>query len=447
MSYDYNKKYKTYNKEGYGTRRSIFEILALNPNDDEDYAVIKERYTANKDLADIREVIIDGDKFTNYSAFQFGWEKSYVKSPSRSTGGSTGDLNALPTFVTPRLIINFSLMSIDDFRLIARKDLEKNEFVVTCYDPIYNRSTTNKMYFAPSELAKLHTIARVRFNQNAWEDFVEIVGVDEYTVELIGTNNEVETTDVIYYLNKPEGATGATANDRYAETGLRVGDFVVLGTAASAIVNETFGGAYEFVEWNLSDNPIDVSKGNYNNGDEIAVPKGGLILFAKWKPSSQRTLIYNYGLADPSINEETYEYVTSKTVTKGDPIGDLPAFNTPIVKIGDDEYTPYTNGAWYKTPIKGSNSKALTSGTAFWSDRDATIYLLFDPIKYTLALYHEDKSLYSSSELAYNSPIGLPMLVASGKQFDGWYTSDGKKWTATTMPPYPVALYARWKDK
>ena len=165
---NYIDKYK-----GLYGRNSIYDILSLNPAIPADWEIISRKYNA----VDIDKVIIDGDTFTNYGDFQFVWEKSYVKSPSRSNGGAIDNLNSYATFVTPHLILNFAVMSIDDYRAIMRKDLERNEFVVECYDPIYNKRTTVKMYFATPQMAKLYTIARTRFNGEAWEEYVELVGV------------------------------------------------------------------------------------------------------------------------------------------------------------------------------------------------------------------------------------------------------------------------------
>lgn len=128
---------------------------------------------------------VDGVTYKGYSDYVFMWEKSFVKSPERSQDGSMGNLNDLyATFVTPHLTVTYSLMSIDDYRSIQKQLLEKNEFTVSCYDPVYNRKTTNKMYFATPSAPKFYYLAR--------EDGsgVDLIGVSNYTVELIGTNND-----------------------------------------------------------------------------------------------------------------------------------------------------------------------------------------------------------------------------------------------------------------
>lgn len=128
--------------------------------------------------------MIDGTSYSGYSDYTFIWEKSYIKSPSRTQDGSMGNLQTLSTFVTPHMTATYNLMSIDSYRSIMKQYLSKNEFEVTCYDPVNNELTTNKMYFATPNTPKFYYLAR--------EDGsgVDLIGVENYTVELIGTNNK-----------------------------------------------------------------------------------------------------------------------------------------------------------------------------------------------------------------------------------------------------------------
>lgn len=442
-----------YTKNNENKGRGVVDILRLDPNIPADWTIIDREYRA----VDIDKVIIDGDTFTNYGDFQFIWEKSYVKSPVRSSSGAIDNLDSYATFVTPHLILNFSIMSIDDYRAIMRKDLERNEFVVECYDPIYNDRVLVKMYFATPQMAKLYTIARQRLNLGAWEDFVEIVGVEGYSVELIGTNTDIEKVSVIYYLNAPINTNTNmpyfpdNALSSYAEEDVYNGQEIVIGNAATSIVNETFGGALRFTKWNISsDEPlVSKEKGNYINGNTMTVGEHGIKLYAQWEMSEDRRLTFNYGLADPEINESTYTYETSRTVVEGKSIGTLPTAETPKVIVNEKEYTPYYNGKWYKTPIKSTNSVAVKNNDLYWINRDSTIYLLYDVSKYTLNLYL-DGSLYQTNSIEYNTAMNLPILVKSGYTFDGWYsTSDYKDGTKVSglMPPYALTLYARWVEQ
>jgi hypothetical protein len=50
------------------------------------------------------------------------------------------------------------------------------------------------MYFSTEEMPKLWTIARA-INGEEW---VELLGVQEYSVEMIGTNTSVDTVNILY---------------------------------------------------------------------------------------------------------------------------------------------------------------------------------------------------------------------------------------------------------
>lgn len=430
----YLDKYK-----GQGERNSVYDILSLDQNNKTQWEnVIKPKYVADG----IEKVVIGGNTFTNYGDFQFVWEKSYVKSPDRSADGSIGNLNSYSTFVTPHLTINFGVMSIDDYRRIMLLDLESNEFVVECYDPIYNKKFKGKMYFATPQMAKLFKLSKVRFDGERWEDFVELVGVQEYTVELIGTNSDLELVSVRYIVNPPAGQTPSVVDG--GEEDIYRGEEIIIGSNTD-IPTETFGGDYKFKNW------VDENGQVYLNGYVYTVNQD-LVLYAQWESSKYHTLTFNYGVADPVINEYEFAYETSRSVYTGVSIGNLPVAETPTVKAKDvfgveKEYAPYINGAWYKTPIKAPNSVAVENGTPYWADRDVSLYLLYDKSKYSV-WYFVDGAFQNATSVAYDEEVALPVYVQSGRTFDGWYLDNTytKKFSGK-MPPYAISLYARWIDQ
>ena len=213
----------------------------------------------------IEKVVIDGNVFTDYGAFSFLYEKSYVKSPVRSGNGTIGNLNSYATFLTPHLKIDFGLMSIDSYRTLMKLIYSKNEFTVTCYDVVYNKQETHKMYFSTEEMPKLWTIVDAL---NGDENAVMLLGVQDYTVEMIGTNAEVETATITYNLNVPSGVTWADNTEVSVEQpinlALPVGDNAIIEVTdstdstkkvATRISNITFGDKYKFKHWceNLND--------------------------------------------------------------------------------------------------------------------------------------------------------------------------------------------------
>ena len=436
----YLDKYK-----GDGDRRSIYDILSLDPNNKSQWENdIKPNYVADG----IEKVVIGENTFTNYGDFQFAWEKSYVKSPERSADGSIGNLNSYATFNTPHLIINFSLMSIDDYRKIMRLDLESNEFIVKCYDPIYNRTFKGKMYFATPQMAKLFKLSKIRFDGERWEEFVELVGVQEYTVELIGTNSDMDLVSVRYLVNPPIADIESSVTDG-GEDDVYKGEEVIIGSSTD-IPTETFGGRYKFSHWE------DANGQKYIDGYAYTI-NDNIVLYAQWNQMNNYTLVFNYGLGDDFLDEGA---ITSTQVNPQRPIGTLPVAPVPVVKANniygyEVEYTPYQAVGWYKTPVKAPNSVALKSRDRYWLNRDGAAYLLYEPQSYDLSLFVLDDSdgktkLIQSQRVEYNAPMPLPSLVKEGYVLDGWYTSSD--FTEETrfsgnMPPYSLVLYARWVEE
>lgn len=262
---------------GADDRLSVMDILQKVGTD-----AYKQQNRREFEAVGIDYVKINGNKFTNYGQYQFIWEKSYVKSPERSAGGSIDNLDSYATFLTPHLILNFSVMSIDDYRHIMLLHHSANEFTVECYDPIYNQTIVVNMYFATEEMAKLYTIAQHRLLPNGqWEEWVDIAGVTEYTVEMIGTNTEPYRVEVTYYLNPPSDTS--VADDSIVLSNLYKGQSIIVGAAASNFVSQTFNDKYVFTKW--STNKAGGVRGNYLNDYEYTI-NNSLVLYAQWQKTT-----------------------------------------------------------------------------------------------------------------------------------------------------------------
>lgn len=131
----------------------------------------------------IDKYIVDGITYSGYGDnYMFTWKKTYPQSPERANDGNMGNLDTFTTFNTPILRVTYPLMTITDYRNMMKQYLDKNNYSVTCYDNIYDRMTTNIMYYAdPSDPEYWY-----RTNEDGT---VEVLGVKNFTVELIGTNN------------------------------------------------------------------------------------------------------------------------------------------------------------------------------------------------------------------------------------------------------------------
>jgi uncharacterized repeat protein (TIGR02543 family) len=444
--YNYLDKFK-----GQDGRMSVYDILSLNGTEvDEKGNIILHKYEA----VDIHKVKIDGRTFTNYGAYQFIWEKTFVKSPERSQSGSLGNLNSYTTFLTPHLILDFSVMSIDDYRAIMQMHYERNEFTVECYDPIYNTQIRVKMYFATEEMAKLYTINKIRLNdQNEWEDWIELVGVQEYKVELIGTNNELDLVSVYYKYNAPLDDSGnpiypdGSPIPDQAEEDIYLGEEIVIGQ------NSTFQTTPPSADWQFSHwtmfNGKDEALGIRNNGLVMTV-NFPIYFQAEWKPTTTHTLSFNYGLSDVAYEVDlgtgVRTEILNEQVQEGELIRTLPALTVEpsVLYNGKLEY-PYYNGGWYKSPSR--QSERVYVGTTYWTNRDTIIYALYEKKLFDV-VYHTNDPLTElpTQKVAYDEIVYLPTLYREGYKFQGWYLNAdfSKSFSGNKMPPYSIDLYAGW---
>lgn len=391
-------------------------------------------------------VKVDGVEYTNYGQFSFIWEKSYVETPARSNDGSMPTMNSAATFVIPHFTINFSIISIDDWRSLMRNHLEKNEHIVDVYDAVYNERIVRKMYFATEEMPKFHMLNRRKFveGENAFQDFVTVAGVDDYTLEMIGTNNALDFLSITYHYNPPT-ETGLS-DSTIGESDVYSGDEFLVGSAASAWYDETFNGKYRFEKWveyktNESGN---IAKREYSANDAITV-YNDLVLYAVWLPSETHKLTYSYGMADPAIVNGQPLY--SKVVTQGKSIGTLPPFESSlqVVYNGTTYENVYTNGAWRKS--NNDNGTIVNSNEEYWTDHDTSIYLVYQPSRYTVSYETNMSSIQMGNiSVEYGNEVLLPKLYRTGYKFVGWFTDTSYEIQFSgTMPPYPITLYAKWE--
>jgi uncharacterized repeat protein (TIGR02543 family) len=409
--------------------RTIKEIVSLSP--EQRKSIYQVNNLSNKH---IDRVLIDNKEFKDYSAFTFLMEKSYVKSPVRSGDGSISNLDSYVWFLTPHLKVDFSLMSIDSYRTLMKLIQSKSEFVVTCYDVVNDKDVTHNMYFATEQMPKLWAIARA-LNGAKW---TELLGVQDYTIELIGTNTDLDTVSVIYHYNPPSGSDTTVGSDSVPK-----GSEIIVGDIAT--FKDEAPSGYKFKQWNSE---ADGTGTVYTDGFAITLNES-LVLYAIWEQTDNYTLNFSYGLSTPMVGEDM-KYKYSTPVVYGKSIGALPTFEkSPTVTYGDDviKYTPYSNGAWYKTPTKGQNSVPVTDNAIYWAEQDSTIYLIYDTASYKVKYYIEG-ALYSTVSTQYGVFVPLPTLVKTGYTFDGWYTDVlYKNKFSGLMPPFALHLYARWVDE
>ena len=345
----------------------------------------KSLYRVDSENKHIDRVIIDGNIFTDYQAFSFLWEKSYIKSPVRSGDGTIGNLNSYATFLTPHLKIDFSLMSIDSYRILMGLIYRQNEFVVTCYDVVNNKDVTNKMYFSTEEMPKLLAIARA-FND---EEYIELLGVQDYTVEMIGTNAPIDTIDILYYDNNGVLISEATQQ-------------VVSGT--EVIINYDFvapsGDRFDGV-WR-KENGEKINNGTAIKANVFSTETLKIKLTAEVVPTNQYTLSFSYGNGNV-VYTQSAGALNSISITKNQTINsaisnanitleDGKKFTFPTngtgglsVRYDENKYTvPYDFVGWYWTPEANESTK-VTGESSYGYDLNRTIYQIYEPKKYQVS--------------------------------------------------------------
>lgn len=409
----------------------------------------KNKYRA----LDIDKVIIDGETFDNYGTYSFLWEKSYLQEPTRSQNGSIENINDYITFLTGHLQINFSLMPVDYYRKLMRLIYEKNEHTVTCYDIVYDRQITLKMYFATEEMPKLYTIAhQLQKSQTEYEHWIELCAVEDYTVEMIGTNNDLSTLSVTYHLNPP---TDTGMADKTVASNHVSGDDIIIGDGID-FTTETFGNKYNFKYWAKN---ADGTGGKFIN-NQVYTVNFDTVLYAIWERTTVLNLYLNYGLGSPKVDNG--QEIHSIVVTQGKPIGTLPTSTDLPSVIYDNvtysgENSPYSNPQWYKTPKKATalepvledniltvNSEPVTAETLYWKNTNGTIYQLYEVKKYTVTFdSNGGEGTFNRMVIKYGDEVPLPETIKIGYSFAGWYLGETR--FNGTMPPKNITLVAKWK--
>ncbi len=119
-------------------------------------------------------------ELTGYAEYSYLEEKAYTTQPVRTNDGKINDIEEYETFLTPRLVIKYSMMNIKDYRETMKLLKTSNGFIVRCYDPVANKRVVNEMYVAPTSMPKIY------------QQYLIALGIQDFSIELIGTNR---TTD------------------------------------------------------------------------------------------------------------------------------------------------------------------------------------------------------------------------------------------------------------
>ena len=439
--------------------QTIREILGLDflslPFDNED----RKKYDANASGKRIGEVIIDGVKITGYSAFSFVRKLTYVKSPTRSGDGTIGNLNSYPVFTTPQLQIDFSLLGIDMYRKIMNLIYARREHLVQCYDIVRDEQVTERMYFEPEELPKLVAIARQL--QNEAYSRVEILGVQDYVVTMVGTNVPNEIINIVYYdmNNNIIGSEQLVEN-----TEIVIGEGVVVENIDGYKFNN-----YWDRETSVKTRYVDKIAYSVVLEGEKEIASRTISFKAVYKDDREYTLSFSYGLGEatrdiynkeivsiPFVVGDTYADAIRRaniTLANGTKMIGLQKSPNPQITDNGITYTTHLWNGWFRTSSKTSNTKEAVQDTHLISvENDTIIYQLFNPIQRTISF----KDLYFNIEVAdIKVTVGekpqLPKFANREYNGETWehlgWTLKGKDELFESIITNDITLYAKWVVK
>ena len=130
-------------------------------------------------------LIIDNITIDFYSDYFVLNEKTYSSEPVRSANGIMEDLNALPTFIVPRLFVSFNFLKADDFRKLLSA-INNNEMYITYYDLDSGNMYKRPFYLKPYSRSNIYKKVE---DGNAI--FKGIKGLD---LEFVATLRDLEET-------------------------------------------------------------------------------------------------------------------------------------------------------------------------------------------------------------------------------------------------------------
>jgi hypothetical protein len=226
---------------------------------------LPKTFRENYEKTKLDRIEIDGEEIVGYFEYSFMEEKSYKTQPVRSDDGSIQDLENYQTFLTPRLIIKYNMMEIEDYRKLMKKLKSKNSFVVTCYDIVEDKRVTHEMYFAPPQMPIIY------------QQYLMALGIQEYTIELIGTNNKEHFT-VTYDFNFPPEIPPLSTNTQtqYASSS----KFNTIGNIyiSDSMSLQEYASVTDLLGWNTN---RDGSGYMYGDNTQHFV-SNDMILYAQW---------------------------------------------------------------------------------------------------------------------------------------------------------------------
>ncbi|WP_167540091.1 InlB B-repeat-containing protein [Bifidobacterium thermophilum] len=191
----------------------------------------------------------------------------------------------------------------------------------------------------------------------------------------------------------------------------------------------------------------DATRPGYTFAGWYTAPTGGTKIGSTYTMGSSDVTFYAHWQA----NSYTVTFdanggstsVTSKTVTEGQPYGELP---TPT-RVGYT-FAGWWEQAWQENHCKYHDGKKITSSTPYEIPQDSTLVADWNISTYTVSFDSVGGSSVPSQTVEYGSKVSRPKdPVRAGYAFQGWYTarSGGSKYDFGKPVTGGLTLYARWR--
>lgn len=290
---------------------------------------LPSQFRDNYEATQLDRIKIDGVEIMGYFEYSFLEEKSYVEQPTRSADGSIEGINDYTTFLTPRLIIKYNMMGIDDYRTLMKLLKSKNAFMVECYDVVEDRRVVHEMYFAPPSMPIIY------------QQYLMALGIQEYTIELIGTNSS-KTVLISYDYNIPEIAKPTSYDGKvllYTDDRNKLVPIIQFDDLINYMATKKF----TFKGWNTLE---DGTGDNYETGKLYYLYKD-LYLYAQWD-------IISFKIYHPKKDTTTTFYASSTMTWQdwinsgGNKVGNTKEYyikGSYIQHISDNFYVKNSDGS------------------------------------------------------------------------------------------------------
>jgi hypothetical protein len=309
------------------------------------------------------------------------------------------------------------------------------------------------MYFAPDQMPKLYAVARKLQGQS--DKYIEVLGVQDYTIELIGTNASMDKVEIRYY----------DENDNLIANAVNSVD-----KGVEAIVNYDYVPTNGRFDGKWQKNNVE---GAYVFNGSVITPTDNVKLKAVVESTNQYTLSLDYGIGIKPIPQVSTKQVDSFSVTKNTVIGTailnanitladgttfaFPSSGTGVDKVNynEKEYNgsdAYEFKGWYWS-TEVNSAMQVFAYTDYGQSSNRTIHQIYTPKSYEITFDTNDTDITLLPITAkYNEKVVVPKLNKTGRNFKGWYWTDKDKNGKDVevgfngvMPPFTLNLYAKWE--